>query len=196
MSFKEINSLEADTTTAIGGVDKKSKKTNPTKAEGYFLGTKLVESAMSQTGTCKLHIIQTAKGNLGIWGKTDLDRKIAALGTRGLGALIRITFTGKQPVKGKQDMYKYKVEVDEFNRIEVAGSEESSISEEDGSGDEGGDTDFPEDDLDTELDASSEEAEDDVPYTPPARPAKPAATPDAARQAKVKALLAQGKAKQ
>lgn len=199
MGFKEVNSLEADTTTAIGGVDKKTKKTNPVKAEGYFLGTKLVESAMSQTGTCKLHIIQTPKGNLGVWGKTDLDRKIAALGAKGPGSLIRITFTGKQPVKGKQDMYKYKLEVDSFNRIDVPGAEDEGAAAD--FSDEAVENDVPDfpsddlgDDLESELDGE-EAAEDEVEYAQPVRAAKPTAAPDEARQDKVKALLAQGRSK-
>src|ERR1035437_1599758 len=110
MAFKEIASLDADNTTALGGINKKTGKPNPKTAEGYYLGTRTVESKMSNSGEAKIHFLQTSKGNLGIWGKTDLDRKIA---TVTLGAMIRITQTGKQAVPGKQDMYKFKVEIDD-----------------------------------------------------------------------------------
>lgn len=184
MGFKEISSLDADTTTALGGFNKKTGKSNPTKAEGYFLGSKVVDSAKSKTGTAKLHILQTPKGNVGVWGKTDLDRKMLAVAP---GTMIRITQNGTVPTKGGNDMYKFKVEVDTENTIEVATGQED--------GEEAGQAeDSPaEEEYDPFADENLDEealAADEIPHSRPTPPARPAAAPDAARQQKVKDLLA------
>src|SRR4051812_19473125 len=119
MGFKEVQDLDAEVTTALGGVSKKTGKPNPKQVEGYFIGTRTVESKKAKDGFCKLHIFQTAKGNLGVWGKTDLDRKLANVTP---GVMVRATCTGMQAIPGKNDMYKYKVETDDSNTIEVTGA--------------------------------------------------------------------------
>lgn len=121
MAFKEVQDLSCDVATALGGKDKKTGKSNPTQVEGYFLGSK-------QTETGKLHILRTPKGTVGVWGKTDLDRKLLAISP---GTMIRATHTGMLKVPGKNDMYKYKVEVDSENTIEVADSSPSQESQSD-----------------------------------------------------------------
>jgi hypothetical protein len=118
MGFSEVSGLDADVTVALGKKDK-SGKPYPTKAEGYFLGTRSVES---KRGDSKLHFLQTSKGNLGVWGTTDLNRK---LGSVAPGTMVRITSTGTKPTPNG-DMYTYKVEQDKGNTIEVAGGESVS----------------------------------------------------------------------
>lgn len=117
MGFKEVNSLDADVTVAIGGRNKKTNKENPTSAEGYYLGSKKVASAKSKTGFAYIHILQTPKGNLGVWGKADMDRKVTTVMP---GTMIRITHTGMQPTPNG-DMYKFKIEQDDSNTIDVGG---------------------------------------------------------------------------
>lgn len=169
MAFKELLNLDADTSTAIGGFNKKERKDNPTEAEGYFLGTKVVESSLSATGKANLHILQTDKGNLGIWGKTNMDQKLAAVTP---GVRVRITFVGTQPSKKGSPMYLYKVLVDADDSIEVA-SQASTLE-----------TEEYDDNPNAEFDRE-EEVE-----------APRAAAPDAgARQAKVKELLGKARAK-
>lgn len=193
MGFKEVQSLDADVVTALGGVNTKTNKPNPKTLEGYYLGNRQVESKMSKTGFAKLHFFQTSTGNVGVWGKTDLDRKLAAVA---LGTMTRATHTGMQPVPGKRPMYKYKVELDESNTIEVAVQEETSLQGQDvDSGDAGYDDkaydgldDGPEDTLDgddTQL--------DEIQPPPPRAPQRAAQTPSAAQQAKVKELLGKNK---
>lgn len=114
MAFSEVNSLDADVTIAIGKKDKAGKP-YPKQAEGYYLGSRSVES---KRGESKLHFLQTAKGNLGVWGTTDLNRK---LGQAKPGSMVRITSTGTKPTPNG-DMYIYKVEVDSENTIEVDAS--------------------------------------------------------------------------
>jgi hypothetical protein len=131
MGFKTVASLDADVTVALGKKNKETGKPYPKQAEGYYLGSRAVES---KRGNSKLHFLQTSEGNLGVWGTTDLDRK---LGQVVHGTMIRITSTGtKETPKG--DMYMYKVEVDGDNTIDVSGlgvtAEEPADAIADGSG--------------------------------------------------------------
>ncbi len=111
--FKEVQSLDADTTVALGKKDKATGKPYPKQAEGYYLGSRVVEN---KRGESVLHFLSTDKGNLGVWGTTDLNRKLKAAP---LGTMVRITSTGTKPTPNG-DMYTYKVEFDDSNTIEVA----------------------------------------------------------------------------
>ena len=186
MAFKEVQSLDADNAISLGGYNKKTKKENPTTAQGYYLGTRMVPSKLAPSGEAALHILQTDKGNLGVWGKTDLDRKIKQVTA---GAMIRITQTGTRPTNKGNDAYVYKVEIDEGNSIPVAPALDTASQNEDEDGSYAA----------GEFDGA-EELEDDVPMDepPPARPARPAqaaSAPDAARQRKVQELLSKARTK-
>src|SRR3954468_6708897 len=111
MGFREVQTLDAEVTIALGGRNKKTGKANPTSAEGYFLGSRQVDSKKSKNGKASIHFLQTAEGNLGVWGKTDLDRKLSAVTP---GTMVRITQSGMVATPNG-DMYKYKVEIDESN---------------------------------------------------------------------------------
>lgn len=119
MAFQEISSLDADVTVALGKKDKTTGKAYPKQAEGYFLGTRIVEN---KRGESKLHFLQTANGNLGVWGTTDLNRKLASVPA---GTMVRITSTGTKPTPNGE-MYTYRVEQDSDNTITVAASSEAS----------------------------------------------------------------------
>jgi hypothetical protein len=192
MGFKEVATLDADNTVALGGRNKKTGKNNPTKAEGYYLGSRKVESKKSKTGYAFIHFLQTTNGNLGVWGKTDLDRKLTSVTP---GTMVRITQTGMQATPNG-DMYKYKVEQDSTNTIDVSGlaaanqgggnEEETSTDE-----DEAYASASSDDDEEGNYDLSSEDDEE-VEETP--RVVAKAATADAAaRKAKVQALLNKNK---
>lgn len=115
MAFKELLELDANTTIAIGGVNRKTGKKNPTSAEGYYLGSREVPSTKSKTGKCWIHYLSTDEGNLGVWGKTNMDKKIVQVPT---GTMVRITFTGMKPSKNG-DMYVYSVALDKENTIDM-----------------------------------------------------------------------------
>ena len=124
MAFKVVASLDCDTTITLGGVDKKTKKKNPTQIEGYFLGSKETgPNKFNKAKTDLVHIFQTPKGNVGVWGKTDLDRKIKNVVP---GTMVRATFDGTLPTNKGNDMLKYKVEVDESETIDVGDLIETS----------------------------------------------------------------------
>lgn len=124
MAFKEIASLDAETTIALGGQNKKTGKKNPTSVEGYYLGSKEVDSPKSKNGKAFIHILQTDKGNVGVWGKTDLDRKVRTVEA---GTMVRLSFDKMTPTKNG-DMYIYKVEVDSDNTTEVSSTTARSAS--------------------------------------------------------------------
>lgn len=164
MAFNEVTSLDADTTISIGGYNKKTKKDNPNSAEGYYLGNRLVTT---KTGESKLHFFQTAQGNLGVWGKTDMDRKLSSVEP---GTMTRVSFNRMQETP-KGDMYVFKVEVDSANTIDVTslGASNSSGEETSEGYDDGGDND-----------GVVEESEEEV---------QQAALADAERRAKVREQL-------
>lgn len=178
MAFRELTSLDADTTISLGGYNKKSKKENPTRVEGYFLGSKDVPSKLSKSGFCKLHYLQTPKGNVGVWGKADLDRKLSQVTP---GTMIRATQDGTKPTKNGSDMYLFKVEVDNDNTIEVNINESAPAA-------------VYTADVDDSTDNDDTDTDDNDSYTTPAVNNVPAAVA-ADRKAQVAALLAKTKGK-
>jgi len=183
MAFKTIQDLDADTTISLGGINKKTGKKNPTKVEGYYIGTRTVDSKKDKKGYAHIYFFQTQTGMLGVWGKTDLDRKMRQV-TPGVMTLITQTGTVSTP---NGDMYKFTVAVDSDNTIEVALPDPSSNN------------DATEE---TSYAASNDEGEEeeeaaaelDEPVAPRASaPARPATAPNAERQAKVQALLSRNR---
>jgi len=118
MAYEEVTDLGTDNVIALGGFNKKLRKDNPTSIEGYFLGSREVPSKLSKTGLAKIHVFQTAKGNVGVWGKTDIDAKLASVTP---GTMTLVKFDKMMPTK-TGEMYKYKVAVDKDNTIEVSGT--------------------------------------------------------------------------
>lgn len=185
MAFKQKMDLDDVTTTVtIGGTNKKSGKANPKSVTGYFLGTKNTgPNKYNKTKDNLLHVLQTATGVTGVWGKSNMDKKLRDVVP---GTMIRVTYTGEKDVGKGNPMQCFSVEVDEEDTIEVQGFPNNE-STNDGSNEA---DDFEETSLDSEEEALDEVA--------PARTfTKPTANSvDAARQAKVAALLAgKGKAK-
>lgn len=148
MGYKELDTLDADVTIALGKKNKETGKPYPKQAEGYFLGSRTVEN---KRGESKLHFLKTPEGNLGLWGTTDLNRK---LGQVKPGVMVRITSTGTKATPNG-DMYTYKVEVDEANTIVVsaAAETESGTIENDAVNDDSDSTDS--DDTDSDDNATS-----------------------------------------
>lgn len=118
MAFRVVTDLSADVTISLGGINKKTGKKNPTSIEGYYLGNRRVDDRKKKSGFSFIYVFQTAQGNVGVWGKTDMDRKMGEAVT---GQMTRVSFDRMVPTPNG-DMYKYKVEVDDENTIEVVGS--------------------------------------------------------------------------
>jgi hypothetical protein len=184
MAYKEITSLDADTTIALGGKNKKTGKNNPTRVEGFYLGSRKVESQKSKTGFAYIHYFQTSTGNVGVWGKTDMDRKLQSAN---VGQMTLVNFDKMKETKNGE-MYVYKVQQDPDNAIEVSGNfgsndEESSYGGGESSGDEDeqyvGDTEY--------SNGSYEEEQNDDDAV------QAAALAAAERKAKVQAMLTKNK---
>lgn len=147
MAYKEIVSLDADTTIALGGRNKKTGKANPTEAEGYYLGSRRVSSPKSKNGFAYIHFLQTATGTLGVWGKTDLDRKVLDIVP---GTMTLLAFDKMVPTPNGE-MYKFKVAVDKDNTTDVStlvsGSSDAGV---DASGENQDDSDVEDYDADAE----------------------------------------------
>lgn len=168
---------QTDKTIQLG--DKK----NPTKAsiEGYYLGTK--ETPDTGFGPGKLHIFQTKTGTVGVWGKTNSNRLMTA---ELRGQMCLLTFTGMgEAKKGRNAAYNYTLKHDPENTVSVADVDVNADTAVDDDSSEG--SDFEEADL------GAEEAYEEVPPARPVAPKRPVTAPDAARAAKVQALLAQGR---
>lgn len=172
MSFKAVQSLDAETTTALGGINKQTRKANPTTVEGYYLGTRQVDSKKSKSGKADIHFLQTPKGNLGVWGKTDLDRKIR---TVPVGTMVRVSVLPDKVPTPNGDMYKFLVELDDTNVIEV-GDLNSAYNAAGAEGDDSIDQD--------DLDPASEPEIEDVPLA-----ASKVAAEAAAKADRVQSLL-------
>lgn len=168
MGFKTVSSLDADVTIAIGKKDKTTGKDYPKQAEGYYLGSRTVEG---KRGPSVLHFLQTSKGNLGVWGTTDLNRKVSAVQP---GTMVRITSTGTKATP-KGDMFTYKVEVDVENTIVVEVSASQPATEDDADASDANDSDGGYNDT------TSDDSEDEA--------LQAAALAAAERKAKVEALL-------
>lgn len=112
MAFTQVTSLDADVTISLGKKDKTTGKPYPNQAEGYYLGNRKVNTKLGET---TLHFLQTPKGNLGVWGGTDMNKKLAQVQP---GTMVRITAAGKRPTP-RGDMNVFTVESDTDNTITV-----------------------------------------------------------------------------
>jgi hypothetical protein len=189
MGYKDVADLSADVTVALGGTNKKTGKKNPTSIEGYFLGSRQVADRKKKSGFSYIHIFQTEKGNIGVWGKTDLDNKILTITP---GTMTLVNFDRMVPTPNG-DMYKFKVQFDADNTIEVAApstalAATAGVKEAEESSDElVASANDDEDSVDEEL---TDGVDEDL-----AQEAALAALERQARAAKVAALLKNGKAK-
>lgn len=171
MAFKTVTDLDAETTISLGGFNKKTKRDNPTSVEGYYLGKRDVASKKAKSGFCSIYYFQTPKGNIAVWGKTDLDRKMGGV-TPGL--MVRASFDKMVPTPNGE-MYKYKVEFDPDNTIEVSALPSGNTTAGEGDSDTSTTEDYSTDDADDEDLAQS------------------AALAAAERQARVQAMLNKNK---
>ena len=168
MGFQELNGLDADVTISLGGVNRKTGKPNPVKVEGYYLGKKSIPDNKKKSGVSYIYFFQTDSGNVGVWGKTDMDKKMSVAQ---LGTMMRITSTGKRPTPNG-DMYTYKVEGDPENTIDVTEQASSEVS----GGSIGVTGDFNDQDSDAAFEALAPTAEDEQEVIAAATAAKRART--------------------
>jgi hypothetical protein len=174
VAFKQVEDLNPDTVVSLGGSNRKTGKKNPDVIEGYYLGKRVVSDPKKKSGQSFIYVLRTAKGDKGVWGKTDMDRK---MGSAVVGAMLRISHTGMATTPNGE-MYKYKVEIDTDNTIEVTGA----VSASEPNTDEGYAADISE--IETYSDEDTSEDEDQ---------AQQLALAAAERKAKTLALLNRNK---
>lgn len=183
MGYEDVG-LQCDETVSLGGINRKTGKANPVKIEGYFLGTRKVPDEKKKNGFSYIYVLKTSKGNVGVWGKTNLDRNMEAA-QKGLMTLI--TQNGMQETKNGS-MYKYRVQQDKTNAIDVQEALIADAPSLEADSDSIADSYFQ--DVEPEADLGDEEEPLDEVKTPaPARAAL--RTPSSADS--VKAMLARAK---
>lgn len=166
MAYEKKIDAQASTTIKLGGDG------NPTSIEGYYLTSK--DTPDSGYGPGKLHIFMTKEGNVGVWGKTNINRLL----TDDLkGKMCLLTFTGMGPKrKGRNPAYEYELQFDRSNTVDVTHLAAAVVD--DGESDE-------EYVANTPTSYEDVDSDDDTPVV-----TSKAAVPNAAAQAKVKELLA------
>ena len=194
MGYETVTALECDTVIALGGVDKKTRKANPTKIEGYFLGSKKVTSKMSKSGFDFIHVFQTPKGNIGVWNRGNMKSQLDVVDP---GTMTLMTFKGMAPGK-YGDTYKYTVQRDKDNTIDVgliasSASEEVEAEEVEAQGLAEEDQEALLDDYEEEAELEDEEVEAAPAPTPISRAKGAASAPTQSSQDRVKALLGKTK---
>lgn len=179
MGYQKKSDLSTETAIQLGGTNKKTGKPNPKFVEGYYLGSKTTQSDF---GEGKLHVFQTAEGNVGVWGKTNSNRLLAS---EHLGQMVKLSFTGMgKAQKGRAAPYNYELLFDADNTIAVASDSAESFGQEEAASDDTGS-----EEVDYSQDEASEESTDEAPPARPVMPKRAAATPSPEARAKVQALL-------
>lgn len=184
MSFKKIIELQAESTVSL--------KEPGESFTGFYLGYKTTTTSF---GESRLHIFSTEEGTVGVWGKTQMDRKLtpAPAGQKGLklGMLVQVTLLANSVMKnGRRTATSFDVQYDDavepmdMSNIAVTVSSGPSESEHyAGDSSEAADVD------------PDEVEEDEEEYTPPpvqAAPPKKTAIPSvvtAEQKAKAAATL-------
>jgi hypothetical protein len=176
MAFKKVTSLDVDKVYKIGPGQDKEGQNNPRKLEGYFMGSRTV---VTDTGSSKIHVLQTPKGQIGFWGSADTNSKLAQVNR---GTMVLVEFVEKRKLAGGKSKNIFDVSVDTDNTIEVAGATDSGVPE--------GTDDYQDNSDDSEDSYESVEQEYD------SQPTAALQTKSAAsRKAEVEAILKKGSAR-
>lgn len=186
MAFKEVLQRPENPTFGFGDINKKTNKTNPKQYEGYYLTSRSVNSEKFPDKLFVLHTLRTQTGDIDLWSKADLTRKMKGVVP---GTKVRISLTDKTKKVGMGTMKVFFLEQDAGDVIEVP--EEYLNNGDEGNPSEGGTASYTAAGSDEEEsdDLNDESSSDEI---TPARPSLTARRPqvtDPARAAKVQALL-------
>lgn len=136
MAFREIQSLDAEKVFRLGeeGTD---ENTIPS-ITGYYLGYRETPNSLNPGKMSRIHVFSVEGKNVGVWGATVLDKKLAAVAapsnphnsTNGVASMTEATFTGEIPPskKGYRPSKNFSVRVDDTNTMNASVAVESSIS--------------------------------------------------------------------
>lgn len=112
--FKQTDLPSFDLVPDLGSINTSTGEPNPKSVEGYYLGYRAMDSYF---GLHKLYILKTPKGDVGIFGKTNLDQKMVFVRR---GAMVRISLIGEIYAGNRNYIKEYKVEVDEEDIIKTS----------------------------------------------------------------------------
>ncbi len=135
MALQKKLDLSTDQVMALGQGEGKVGE-----VKGYYLGSRTVATA---NGDSTIHVFQTPKGNVGVWGTAKLNSN---LGASDLGVYQEIYYKGKIKIKGGKTQHTYDFNNDPENTIVVpnlsAGNVKTSTEVYDDSDDNSVDEDF------------------------------------------------------
>ncbi len=114
MAYQKLADLGTDTVVALGFGEGKQAK-----VEGYYLGARTVNTA---NGESNIHVFQTPKGNLGVWGTKKLNDNLT-----NKGVMTLVEYKGKVKLQGGKTQHTYEFMIDPDNTIEVAGLPEAPM---------------------------------------------------------------------
>jgi hypothetical protein len=169
MAYKNKFDGSTDTTVTLGS------ENSPTQIEGYFLGSKTTPD--KGYGPGKLHVFQTEKGTVGVWGKTRLNNLLTS---DLVGQMVFVEFTGMiaPKTKGRRPSYGFSVKHDPENTIDTTSINLSAPSEE----------------IEEETENEAQEelhrySQPETSFKGPTASKTAAVSPSAERSARVQALL-------
>lgn len=114
MGYQKVASLDCDKVYALGGIDSKTNKNNPTSIEGYYLGKRTSETEM---GTSTIHVFLTPRGPEGIWGSADTNSKLSAVRR---GTMVLVEYKSKKKIGGGKTKKIYEVSHDPDNMMDIS----------------------------------------------------------------------------
>ena len=109
MAYQKLTDLAADTVVALGNGEGQQKS-----IEGYYLGARQVTTS---NGPSNIHVFQTPKGNVGVWGTKKLNDN---LGNSNRGVMTLVNYKTKVKLQGGKTQHTYDFMVDPDNKIEVS----------------------------------------------------------------------------
>lgn len=115
MAYEKLSDVKP---IALGGVDKKTGKKNPTELEGYYIRREEKPNKFNPGKPQSFYVFETKEGPQGLFGKAGIDREMKKAA---VGVMTKVVDTGKLLDTGKGNpMRVFEVFQDSSNTIDVA----------------------------------------------------------------------------
>lgn len=113
MAYEKLSDVKP---VALGGIDKKTGKKNPTELEGYYLRREEKPNKFNPVKPQSFYVFETKEGPQGLFGKAGIDREMKKAT---LGVMTKVVDTGKLLDTGKGNpMRVFEVFQDSSNAID------------------------------------------------------------------------------
>ena len=132
MAFREIQSLDAEKAVRLGDSDDALES-----IEGYYLGYKEIPNSLNPGKMSRLHIFTVEGKNVGVWGSSIMDRKLASVPAPSnpnnqskVAYMTAVAFTGLKPAtkKGYRPSKNFSVGFDDTNSVAIDTALEAGLS--------------------------------------------------------------------